>query len=135
MQWPNVFSVKPTNDYSSRCFPDRVGSSLQRVSNNRAMVRGGENLLHKCAGTTSNIIGSISLQQIEQGKAIHFQIDNKAALTYLSKMRLTRHKHMITAEYLSSVLNTIRDKESKKKTWLLYPKIFQAVSWLLVLRQ
>ena len=31
LQWPNFFSIEPTNNYSNRCFPDRVGSSLQRV--------------------------------------------------------------------------------------------------------
>ena len=60
LQWPNFFSVEPTNDYSNRCFPEGVGSSLQRGSNIRAMVRGGENRAHKCAGTTSNNSHSLS---------------------------------------------------------------------------
>ena len=41
----------------------------------------------------------------------------------------------IAAEYLHSVLNTVADRESRKKTdsseWLLYPKFFQVVSRLL----
>ena len=41
----------------------------------------------------------------------------------------------ITAEILPSVLNTVADRESRKKTdsseWLLHPKVFQAVSQLL----
>ena len=41
----------------------------------------------------------------------------------------------ITAEYLPSVLNTVADRESRKKPdsseWLLHPKVFQAVSRLL----
>ena len=40
-----------------------------------------------------------------------------------------------TAEYLPSVMNTVADKESRKKPdsseWLLHPKVFQAVSQLL----
>ena len=85
-------------------------------------------------------------------KAIHFQIDNKAALSYLLKMGGTKNENMIrlskeiwhyllnhnmaiTAEYLPSVLNTVADRESRKKTdsseWLLHPKVFQAVSQLL----
>ena len=60
LQWPNFFSVEPTNDYSNRWFPEGVGSSLQRGSNIRAMVRGGENRAYKCAGTISNNIHSLS---------------------------------------------------------------------------
>ena len=69
LQWPNFFSIEPTNDYSNRCFPDRVGSSLQQGSNIRAMVRGRENLTHKCTGTTSNKIGSIFLHQREKSES------------------------------------------------------------------
>ena len=68
LQWTSFLSAEPTNDFSSRCFPDRVESSLQGGSNNREMVRGGENFVHKCAGTTSNMIGSIFLQQIERSE-------------------------------------------------------------------
>ena len=69
LQWPNFFSVEPTSNYSNRCFPDRVGSSLQWGSNIRAMVRGREILTHKCAGTTSNKTGSIFLHQREKGES------------------------------------------------------------------
>ena len=85
-------------------------------------------------------------------KAIHFQIHKKATLSYLLKMEGTKNENMnrlskeiwhyllnhnmaITAEYLPSVLNTVADRESRKKTdsseWLLHPKVFQAVSQLL----
>ena len=40
LQWPNFFLIAPTSSYSNRHFPDRVGTSLQRGSNIRAMVRG-----------------------------------------------------------------------------------------------
>ena len=69
-------------------------------------------------------------------KAIQFQIDNKAALSYLLKMGGKKNEHMIklskqiwhyllnqnmsnTAEYLPSVLNTIAERESRKKNRLL----------------
>ena len=68
-------------------------------------------------------------------KATHFQIDNKAALSYLLKMGGTKNENMIrlskeiwhyllnhnmaiTAKYLSSVLNTVADRESRKKNRL-----------------
>ena len=68
-------------------------------------------------------------------KAIHFQIDNKAAFSYLWKMGGTKNEYMIrlskeiwhyllnhnmaiTAEYLPSVLKTVADRESRKKTRL-----------------
>ena len=85
-------------------------------------------------------------------KVIHFQIDNKAALSYLLKIggtknentiRLSKeiwhfllnHNMAITAEYLLSVLNAVADRESRKKPdssdWLLHLKVFQVVSHLL----
>ena len=64
--------------------------------------------------------------------AAHFQIDNKAALSYLLKVGETKKELMIklkkeiwhhllndnmsiTAECLSLVLNTVADRESRKK--------------------
>ena len=66
LQWPNFFSIETTSNYSNRCLPDRVGSSLHWGSNIRALVRGREKLTHKCSGTTSNEIGSIFLHQREK---------------------------------------------------------------------
>ena len=73
------------NAYSNRCFPDRVGISLQQGSNIWAMVRGRESFTHKCAGTTNNKIGFIFLHQREKSES-HTLPDNKAALSYLFKM-------------------------------------------------
>ena len=66
LQWPNLFSIEPTNDYSTRCFLDRLGSSLQWGSNIKAMDRGGENFLYKCIGTTSNKSSFMFLHQREK---------------------------------------------------------------------
>ena len=72
----NVWTFSQLNspdDYSNRCFPDWVGSSLKRSSNILSR-RGREKLVHNCAGTTSNKIGSIFLDQRERGLALlHFQ--------------------------------------------------------------
>ena len=43
-----------------------VGSSLQRGSNIKVIVRGGEKPSHKCTGTTNNQIGSIFPHQIKK---------------------------------------------------------------------
>ena len=68
-------------------------------------------------------------------KAIHFQIDKKATLSYLLKMEGTKNENMnrlskeiwhyllnhnmaITAEYLPSVLNTVADRKSRKNQTL-----------------
>ena len=83
-QWPNFFSVEPTHDYSKRCFIDRVGSSLQRRSNIRTMIRGSENLAHKCAGTTSNKIGSIFLRQREMSHSHTLSDRQQGILVLLS---------------------------------------------------
>ena len=115
--------------------------SLKRGSNIKA--RGErENFVHKCAGTTSNEIGSIFLHQRERVIVIHFEIDNKAVLSYLLKMGETKIELMIklnkkiwhyllngnmsiTVEYLPLILNTVTDGESRKKLdsseWLLHP--------------
>ena len=94
----------------------------------------------------------LSFTMGEKVKAIHYQIEDKVALSYLLKMEGTKNEHVIrlskeiwyyllnhkmaiTAEILPSVLNTVADRESRKKTdsseWLLHPKVFQAVSQLL----
>ena len=79
--------------------------------------------------------------------AVHVQMDNQAALTYLVKMGGTRNLLMIqeakeiwefclanqitlTAEYLPRTLNTMADKASKEmknssSEWILIKSIFQ----------
>ena len=68
-------------------------------------------------------------------KNIHFQINNKAAFSYLLKMGETKNEHIIklnkeiwnyllnhnmciTAEHLPLVLNAVSDRESRKKQTL-----------------
>ena len=68
LQWPNFLPVEPTSNYSNRCFLARVGSNLRCGSNIKVMVRGRENLTHKCAATTSNKTGSIFLHQREMSE-------------------------------------------------------------------
>ena len=118
---------------------------MQWGLNIRAMVRGREKLL-------AIKLVLFSFTRGKRVKAIHFHMDNKAALSYLLKMggtkienmiRLSKelwhyllnHNMAITAEYLPSVLNTVADRESRKKPdsseWLHHPKVFQAVSQLL----
>ena len=156
LQQPNFFSLEPTSNYSNRRFPDRVGSSLQWGSNIKGIVKGRENLInvrkpYKCAGTTSDKTGSIFLHQREKGES-HTLSDRQQGSLYFFKLGGTKNEHMIrlskemwhyllnrnmaiTAEYLPSVLNTVADRESRKKPdssqWLLHPKVFQAVSRLL----
>ena len=95
-------------------------------------------------GTTNNKMGSIFLHQREKGET-HTLSDRQQGslvlpfcLIRLNKKiwhYLLNHNIAITAEYLPSVLNTVADRESRKKPdpseWLLHPKVFQAVSRLL----
>ena len=83
LRWPNFLSIEITNNYSSRCFPDRVGSILQWGSNVRAMVRGIENRTHKSAGTTSNKIGFIFLHQREKGESHTLPDKQPGSLVFL----------------------------------------------------
>ena len=71
-----LFLNETPNDYSNRSFPDRVGSSTQRGSKTRTMVRRRENFTHKYVGTTSNKIGSIFLHQKEKSE-IHTLLDRQ----------------------------------------------------------
>ena len=87
---------------------------------------------------------------MEKSKLIRLQIDNKATLSYLLKMGGTRNEHMIklskdvryylqnnnmfiTVEYLSSVMNSVVERElrikldSLSQNQILCPKAFQAV--------
>ena len=89
-------------------------------------------------------MGSIFLHQREKGET-HTLSDRQQGslvlpfcLIRLNKKiwhYLLNHNIAITAEYLPSVLNTVADRESRKKPdpseWLLHPKVFQAVSRLL----
>ena len=82
LQWPNFFSFEPTSNFSNRCSPDKVGRSLQWGSNIRVMVRGRENLAHKCVVTISHKIGSIFLHQREKSES-HTLIDKEQGLLVL----------------------------------------------------
>ena len=57
-----------------------VGRSIQRGSNIRAMVRGGENLIQKSVATTCNKIGSIFLPQMEKKESHTLQNTQKGSL-------------------------------------------------------
>ena len=106
---------------------------------------------YKCAGNTSDKTGSIFLHQREKGES-HTLSDRQQGSLYLFNLGGTKNEHMIrlskemwhyllnrnmaiTAEYLPSVLNTVADRESRKKPdsseWLLHLNVFQAVSRLL----
>ena len=139
LQWPNFFSIEPTNDYSTDASLTGWGSSLQRGSNIRTTLH--INVLELLAIK----LALFSFTNVKRVKAIHVQID-KAALSYLLKMEGTKNEQMIkvskeiwhyllnhnmsiTAEYLPSVLNTVADRKSSE--WLFHPKVFQAVSRLL----
>ena len=131
--------------------PSQGGSSLQRGSNIRAMVRGIENLTHKCAGTTSNKIGSIFLHQKEKSEnhalsnrqkgslVLPFKNEGNEKCTYdqINQRDLAlflNHNMSITAEYLPSVLNTVTDRESRENRLFRVAsssQSFQAVSCLL----
>ena len=131
LQWLNFFSFEPTSNFSNRCFPDKVGSSLQCGSNIRVMVRGRENLAHKCVATISNKIDSIFLHQREKSES-HTLIDkeqgrlvlpfenggNKEHIIRLSKEiwhYLLNRNMYITVEYLPSGLNTVAARESSQE--------------------
>ena len=83
-----------------------------------------------------------------QMKAIYFQIDNTAALSYLLKMGGTKNKYLIelakeiwnyllhheitiTAEYLPSSMNVEADWQSRNSKdhseWKLLPQLFQTI--------
>ena len=133
MQQPNFFSIEPLNDYSNRCFPDRVRSILQQGSNIRKMVRGRENHTHKCAGTTSDKIGSIFSHQREKSEshtlsdrqqgnlALSFENRGKKERTHIRLSKdicnyILNGIVFMTVEHLSSVLNKVLDSKSRKKT-------------------
>ena len=112
-----------------------MGSSLQWSSNIRAMVRGREILTHKCAGTTSNKTGSLFLHQREKGES-HTLSDRQQGSLFLplenggNKERIydqieqrdlalsSQSQYGYHSKYLPSVLKTVADRESRKKTRL-----------------
>ena len=116
----------------------------------RSIAQTGKVSLHKCVASGSKI-SPIEFHQ-NQGKAIHFQIDNTTALWYLTKMGDVKSLEMIklikeiwdyvlsrgipiTTEYLPSKLNIIADRDSREKVdfseWKLDPKVFQGLVQLM----
>ena len=95
LQWPNFFSIEPTNNYSNRCFPDRVGSSLQRGSNIRQWSEEKRTLHINVLELLAIKLAPFSFTKGKRVKTIHFQINKKAALSYLFKVGGTKNDHMI----------------------------------------
>ena len=152
LQWPNFFSFEPTSNFSTRCSPDRVGSSLQWGSNIKVMVRGRVNLAHECAVTISHKIGSIFLHQREKSEShtlidrqlgrlvLPFQNGGNKERTYnqieqrdlalSSKSQYVYHSRIPAAstEYSSSQRIKSRKKKTDSSEWLPHPKVFQEFS-------
>ena len=143
---PKFFSVEPTNDYSSRYFPDRVGSSAQQGSNIRAMFRGRENLSHKYTGTISNKIVSIFLHQREKSEGHALSDTQRCSLVlsfknggnkertyeYIKQRDLalsSKSQNVYHNKYMPSALNTVADMDSRKnqttKSDAFIPKFFK----------
>ena len=86
----------------------------------------------------------VSFTKWKKVKAIHFQKDNKAALSYLLKMGGTKNEHIrlikeiwhyllnhnmaITAEYLPSVLNIVADRIKNKTRLFRVASLSQSFS-------
>ena len=109
-----------------------------------------------CAELLEVELTLFSFTRAKRVKTIHFHTGIKAALSCLLKMGGTRNKHMmklskeisnyllnheitITAKYLPSVLNTVADRDSRKKPdsseWLLHPNFFKRFRDYYFLRQ
>ena len=144
------FSAELTSNYSNGYFPDRVGSSLQWGSNIREMVRGRENLTHKCSGTTSNKIGSIFLYQTEKGESHTLSDKQQDSLVlpfenggnkeqtydqieqrYLALSSKLQYGYDIRIPAFNTEYSSRQRKKPDSSEWLLHPKVFQAVSQLL----
>ena len=127
-----------------------MGSSLQRVSNIKVMIRGGENLADKSAGITIKKFSSIFLHQRKSRKNHALSDKQQYSLVLFFKMKRKKNRHLvklskeiwqyllnhnlsiIIAEYLPLAPNTVEDRELRKKRhsseWLLHPKVFQTFS-------
>ena len=119
------------------------------------MVRGRENLTHKCSGTTSNKIGSIFLHQTEKGESHTLSDKQQGSLVLPFENGVgTKNKNMIklskdiqhyplnynmamTSEYLPSILNTVADREKNKtlQSGFFIPKFFKRFLYYQVLQQ
>ena len=85
----------PTNDFSKRCFPGKVGNSLQRSSKIRAIVIERQNLPHKCARNMSNKIGPIFLHQRENSKNYTLWDRQQGSLILSFENGGTKNEHII----------------------------------------
>ena len=139
LQWPNLFSVEPTSNYSNGCFPDRWGAVCNGVQTSRQWSEEERTLHINVLELLAIRLALFSFTKGKRVKGLHFQIDNKAVLPYLLKMGGTKNKHMIilskeirhyllnhnmaiTVEYLpeysTEYSSTVGDRESRKKNRL-----------------
>ena len=77
-------SSRPAVD-SDRCFKKGMGSNIQGCSNWGIVVQGKTSASYQCLRTSSNKISLLTFIKSGSIRSIHFQIENKTAISYLLK--------------------------------------------------
>ena len=144
-QWVLTNSSSKNFDNKDRCIQEKLGSSLSRNSNRRGMAQ----QLHINVLEMKVVkLALLAYHKQFQMKAIHFQIDNTTALSYLVKMMEAKRKYLIelakeiwkylqhhattvTVEYLQSSINLEAGWQSRNSKdhpeWKFLPQIFQRI--------
>ena len=144
-QWVLTDSSSKIFDNKDRCIQEKLGSSLSGNSNRRGMAQ----QLHINVLEMKVVkLALLAYHKQFQMKAIHFQIDNTTALSYLAKMMEAKRKYLIelakeiwkylqhhattvTVEYLQSSINLEAGWQSRNSKdhpeWKFLPQIFQRI--------
>ena len=151
-QWPNGYATAGTGPYSDRCIQKRLEDCMSRDQNRGSVVQEGTGSSYQSAGTFSHKACHLDICQNVEMSALHIQVDNMTALSYLLKMEraknlelvqiskkiwefLFRQGNTITAEHLPGNLNCKIDWESRHQKdsseWKLCPLIFSKICQIL----
>ena len=144
-QWVLTDSSSKIFDNKDRCIQEKLRSSLSGNSNRTGMAQ----QLHINVLEMKVVkLALLAYHKQFQMKAIHFQIDNTTALSYLVKMMEAKRKYLIelakeiwkylqhhattvTVEYLQSSINLEAGWQSRNSKdhpeWKFLPQIFQRI--------
>ena len=128
LQWWIGYTTTDTVPYSDRCILKRLEGCVLTDQNRGSVVQEGAGSTYQSAGTSSHKVCILTFAKMWKMLAIHIQVDNMTALSYLLKMGGTKNpdlmhiskeiwefllgqRIMITAKHLPGNLNCKTDWE------------------------
>ena len=148
LQWPIINLASCTGSHTDRCLTKGLGATFNGMSTRGMWSAQKMKYYINILGLLAVKLAIQTFTKYRDVKAIHLQVDNIVALTYLMKMGGTQNLKMVelakeiweyllkwgittTAEYLPSELDVAADWKSRNSLdfseWMLSHQIFQKV--------